>query len=50
MASNSDILITEEFSKLFLYKNYSISNLGRVRNDVTNEFEDLKLLDTFSGF
>ena len=43
MASNSDILITEEFSKLFLYKNYSISNLGRVRNDVTNEFEDLKL-------
>jgi len=43
MASNSDVLITEEFIKLFLYKNYSISNLGRVRNNVTNEFEDLKL-------
>jgi hypothetical protein len=38
MASNSDVLITEEFIKLFLYKNYSISNLGRVRNDVTSVY------------
>ena len=36
-------MIDEEFKKIKGYVNYSVSNFGNVRNDITNELEVIKL-------